>query len=90
MPKRIYIGNLPYESTEEDIRALFEQHGTVHSVDVLIDRYTGRSRGFGFVEMDDSEAQKAIGELNGADFGGRNLRVDMARERQERSSARSW
>jgi len=84
MAKRIYVGNLPYGSTETELREMFEKHGKVLSVDVLMDRETGRSRGFGFVEMDDADAAKAIEKLNGADLGGRPLRVNEARERGER------
>ena len=81
MAKRIYVGNLPYTSTETEIRELFEQHGSVHTVDIIVDRYTGRARGFGFVEMDDAEAAGAIEKLNGADLGGRALKINEARER---------
>lgn len=84
MAKRIYVGNLPYSSTEADLREMFEKHGKVYSADVLVDRETGRSRGFGFVEMDDADALKAIEKLNGADMGGRPLRVNEARAREER------
>jgi RNA recognition motif-containing protein len=84
MAKRIYVGNLPYTSTEADLREMFEKHGKVHSADVLVDRETGRSRGFGFVEMDDADAVKAIEKLNGVDMGGRPLRVNEARAREER------
>ena len=84
MAKRIYVGNLPYSATETELREMFEKHGKVLSVDVLMDRETGRSRGFGFVEMDDADAAKAIEKLNGADLGGRPLRVNEARERGER------
>jgi RNA recognition motif-containing protein len=70
--KKIYVGNLPWSATE----------GTVHSAAVITDRETGRSRGFGFVEMDEGDADKAIAELDGRDFGGRALRVNEAQERQ--------
>jgi RNA recognition motif-containing protein len=85
MAKRIYVGNLPYGSTEQDLRELFEKHGAVNSVDVLVDRDTGRSRGFGFVEMEDADADKAIQALNGYKLDGRPLRINEARERTERS-----
>jgi len=81
MSKSIYIGNLNFKSSEEEIRQLFSQHGTVHSVNLITDRETGRPRGFGFVEMDTEEATKAIDALNGTDFDGRSLRVNEARER---------
>lgn len=82
MSKKLYVGNLPFSTTEDELRAVFEQHGGVSSVNVITDRDTGRSRGFGFVEMDsDEEAQKAIDSLNGSDFEGRQLKVNVARER---------
>ena len=90
MSKSIYVGNLSYSSTEQDIRELFEQHGNVTDVSVLMDRMTGRSRGFGFVEMDDADADRAIEALDGADCDGRNLRVNIARERGDRGSTRRW
>lgn len=91
--KKIYVGNLPYTATETEIRDLFGQYGTVHSVSLITDRETGRPRGFGFVEMDDSEADAAIGALDGHEFGGRTLRVNQARERRggrDRYSGGSW
>jgi RNA recognition motif-containing protein len=81
MAKTIYIGNLPFTASEDEVRDLFAQHGTVHSVNLIMDRATGRPRGFGFVEMDDDAAKTAIEALNGADFGGRNLRVNEAKEK---------
>ncbi len=81
MAKRLYVGNLPYTSTEDELRELFSRHGTVESVNLIIDRDTGRSRGFAFVEMDPSGADAAISALNGQDLGGRSLRIDEARER---------
>ncbi|UCG51337.1 MAG: RNA-binding protein [Candidatus Latescibacterota bacterium] len=82
--KRIYIGNLPFSATENEIRELFSAHGTVHEVTLLTDRETGRPRGFGFVQMDDQEAAQAISALDGSEFGGRNLRVNEAHERKQR------
>ena len=79
--KKIYVGNLSWDSNEQDLRELFEQFGTVHSVAIVMDRDTGRSRGFGFVEMDESEAQTAISKLNGREFDGRTLNVNEAREK---------
>lgn len=79
---KIYVGNLPFRSTEEDLQLLFEQYGTVDSVRIILDRDSGRSRGFGFVEMGDSEGQSAIDALHGSDFQGRELTVNMARPRQ--------
>jgi len=75
----IYVGNLPYETTEDDLRQAFEAFGEVTSVQVIADRYTGKSRGFAFVEMiDDTGGQKAIEQMNGADFSGRQLKVTKA------------
>ncbi len=82
MAKKIYVGNLSFKTTEEELRALFEQYGTVHSVNVITDRETGRPRGFGFVEMDG--ADEAIAALDQQDFGGRNLKVNEARPRESR------
>lgn len=94
MSKRIYVGNLPFSASESDIRSLFETHGTVHEVTIVTDRDTGRSRGFGFVEMDDQEAFTAINAVNGTTMDGRDLQVNEARERQSRGggggSRRSW
>ena len=78
---RIYVGNLPYTADEESVRELFSQHGTVDAVRLINDRETGRFRGFCFVEMPESDAQTAIARLNGHDMGGRQLRVNEARER---------
>lgn len=83
--KKIYVGNLPYDKSESDVRELFEEFGSVESVALISDRDTGRPKGFGFVEMDDEKAQAAINSLDGKDFGGRNIRVNEARERTERS-----
>ena len=78
----IYVGNLPYDTTETDLNDLFGAHGEIDRVHIVMDRETGRSRGFGFVEMDDGDANNAINALNGTDFDGRNLVVNEARERQ--------
>ena len=80
--KRLYVGNIPFSTTEEDLRDLFSKHGTVESVNVITDRETGRSRGFAFVEMDAGAADAAVQALNGADMGGRSLRVNEAHERR--------
>jgi len=80
--KRMYVGNLPYSSSEEEVRELFEQFGEVKSVSLIQDRETGRSRGFGFVEMTEENADKAMTSLNGTEFGGRTLRVNEARPRR--------
>jgi RNA recognition motif-containing protein len=85
MAKNIYVGNLPWTSTADDLLALFQEHGKVTRAQVITDRETGRSRGFGFVEMEnDSEAQKAIDALNGADYSGRPLTVNEAKPREDR------
>ncbi len=75
----IYIGNLPFETTEEDLKQAFEAHGEVTSAQIIVDRYTGKSRGFAFVEMaDDAAGEAAIEAMNGSDFGGRQLKVSKA------------
>src|SRR5471030_3448996 len=78
---KIYVGNLPFTASEADIRALFSQHGTVESVSLPTYRETGRPRGFGFVEMSQSDASRAIQNLNGKDMGGRALRVNEAQDK---------
>jgi RNA recognition motif-containing protein len=80
----IYVGNLPFSATEDEVRGLFERHGKVESVKMINDRETGRPRGFGFVEMASGEAQNAIQQLNGFQMGGRPLRVNEAQERPAR------
>jgi RNA recognition motif-containing protein len=85
MAKNIYVGNLVWDCTADDLLGLFQAHGQVARAQVITDRETGRSRGFGFVEMnDDAEAQKAIEALNGTDFKGRPLTVNEAKPREER------
>jgi RNA recognition motif-containing protein len=78
---KIYVGNLPFNATDAEIRTLFAAHGTVESVALPIDRDTGRPRGFGFVEMSQSDASRAIQNLNGVDMGGRPLKVSEAQDR---------
>ncbi|MDP6855246.1 MAG: RNA-binding protein [Arenicellales bacterium] len=81
----IYVGNLPYNLTEDDLRALFAEFGDVSSAKLIIDRDTGQSKGFGFVEMSDEGAgQKAIDDVNGREVSGRSLKVNQARPREER------
>lgn len=88
---RLYVGNLPFSATEDDVRSLFESYGTVNEVSLVNDRDTGRFRGFGFVEMDAQGANAAIQALDGADFGGRDLKVNEARPREDnRPSRRSF
>jgi len=79
---KLYVGNLPFSATEESIRALFAEHGSVESLSLVSDRDTGRPRGFGFVEMSNSDASRATEALNGKDFGGRALRVNEAKARE--------
>lgn len=84
MGKRLYVGNLKYSTTDDQLRAMFEAHGSVTSAQVIMDRETGRSKGFGFVEMaNDGEAQKAIDSLNGQQIEGRALTVNEARPKTE-------
>ena len=86
MGSKIYVGGLPYATTDKQLEDLFASHGTVESARVIIDRFSGRSKGFGFVEMSSSaEAQRAIQALNGTDLEGRNLTVNEARPQQNRS-----
>src|SRR3954447_8708440 len=85
MAKNIYVGNLPYETTSDDLLELFGSYGQVVSAQVVMDRFSGRSRGFGFVEMaNDDEAQAAIDALNGQPYGNRPLTVNEARPREDR------
>ena len=85
----IYVGNLPHSTSEREVQEAFEAYGAVDSVNIIKDRDTGDSRGFGFVNMDDNEhANNAIAGLNGSDLGGRTLTVNEARPRKERSA--SW
>lgn len=86
--KTIYVGNLPFSASEDQLRELFGQFGKVQSVKLVSDRETGRPRGFGFVEMDGADADSAIAALNGQQFGGRSLRINEARERAERGPPR--
>ncbi|MFZ0009536.1 MAG: RNA-binding protein [Steroidobacteraceae bacterium] len=78
---KIYVGNLPFTTTDEELRTLFSQHGTVESVSLPTDRETGRPRGFAFVEMSQADASRAIQSLNGKDLGGRPLRVNEAEDK---------
>jgi RNA recognition motif-containing protein len=86
----IYVGNLPYSATEDEVRELFAAFGQVTTVTLITDKFSGQPRGFGFVEMqDDAEAEQAIQGLNGKEFGKRNLVVNPARPREERRPRRS-
>ena len=87
MGKKLYVGNLPYNVSSSDLEHMFSEHGTVQSAEVISDRVTGRSKGFGFVEMGtDEEAQAAINALNGQDHAGRALTVNEAKPRENRGS----
>lgn len=82
---KLYVGNLSFNTSESDLRELFEQHGDVASASIVMDRETGRSRGFGFVEMpDDGQARAAIEAVHGQNFGGRDLTVNEAKPREDR------
>ena len=83
MSKKIYVGNLPFTATEDEVREIFAAHGEVETVSLISDRYTGQPRGFGFVEMEDGAADVAIAGLNNTSFGGRTLRVSLARQRED-------
>lgn len=89
MLKMIYVGNLPFTATDDEVRGLFSKHGTVYTVKLVMDRDTGRPRGFCFVEMENRAADVAINALNGSDFGGRSLRVNEARPRENTQQGRS-
>ena len=88
MTKRIFVGNLSYQTTEGDLTDLFEQAGEVESATIIMDRDTGRSKGFAFVEMGGEGADKAIAQFNGTELKGRSLTVNEARPREDRSSNR--
>ena len=87
MAKSIYVGNLPWSATEEQVQSLFADYGPVVSVKLVSDRETGRARGFGFVEMEEGDARNAIAGLNGVEFEGRTLRVNEA---EKRPAPRRW
>lgn len=82
MPKKIYVGNLSFQTTEEGLRSHFGRQGEVLSVSIVTDRETGQSRGFGFVEMDDAGARSAISALDQSELDGRNLKVNEAKPRE--------
>ncbi len=86
MGSKIYVGGLPYSATEQELSDLFGRHGSVASARIITDKFTGQSRGFGFVEMSsDAEAQAAVAALNGAEMGGRTLTVNEARPQEPRT-----
>ena len=82
MTKKMYVGNLPFSSTEEDVQDLFSQYGEVESVKIIYDKETGRSRGFGFVELSEETAQEAMRTLDGNKFAGRTLKINEAKPRK--------
>ncbi len=89
MGAKVYVGGLPYATTDQQLQDLFAQYGAVASARIITDKFTGQSRGFGFVEMaSDGDAQKAITALNGTQFGGRTLTVNEARPQEPRSGGR--
>ncbi len=91
MAKKLYVGGIPYSTTEDDLKAAFGEMGAVTSAAIIIDKMTGRSKGFGFVEMaNDADADKAITEMNGKDFQGRTLTVNEARPLEERAPRREF
>lgn len=90
MAKKLYVGNLSYGTTSETLKAGFEKAGTVVDAAVLTDRMTGRSRGFGFVTMEDADADKAIAMFDGKDFDGRAIKVNEAQPREERAPRRDF
>lgn len=87
MSKKIYVGNLPFSATEDEVRERFAAFGEVESVALISDRHTGQARGFGFVEMGDEEADSAIASLNNTDFNGRTMRVSLARPKENRGQS---
>ena len=88
MTKKVYVGNLPFRTTEEELTGLFQQVGAVESVSIITDRETGRSKGFGFVSMNSDDAHKAIAQFNGTQFNGRALTVNEARPMVRREAAK--
>lgn len=91
MAKKLFVGSLPWATTNDDLQALFSQHGAVTSATVIMDKMTGRSRGFGFVEMEnDAEAEAAIAALNGHELDGRKITVNEARPMEDRPPRRSF
>jgi len=91
MSKKIYVGNLPFSSTEADLKNVFGRHGSVASVSIITDRETGRPRGFAFVEMEEaSAADDAIRALDGTDLGGRNIKVNLAQDRRNSAGSNRY
>lgn len=90
MSKTLYVGNLPWSTTEEELRSVFSSYGNVISARIISDKNTGRSRGFGFVEVDESSAEKMINALNGSELKGRRIIVNEAKPREERPRERRF
>lgn len=91
MANKLYVGNLPYSTTEDELRNLFSQAGTVATVEIIKDRETGSSKGFAFIEMANQvDAEKAITQFNGYSLGNRQMKVNLARPREERPSGGGW
>ncbi|HON10628.1 MAG: RNA-binding protein [Fibrobacter sp.] len=90
MSQKLYIGNLPYRTTESDVRKFFSKYEPIHSVVLISDRESGRPRGFGFIELEDANADSAIAELSDTMFGGRNLRISRARDRENVGRAQQF
>lgn len=86
---KLYVGNLPFTATEDSVRTLFSSHGTVEKISLINDRETGRPRGFGFVEMSNADASRAMQELNGKDFDGRALKINEAQDKPRASGGNS-
>ncbi|MFN8259074.1 MAG: RNA-binding protein [Bacteroidales bacterium] len=85
----IYVGNLHYDVTEDYLKSIFEEYGAVESAKLIIDKFSGKSKGFGFIEMlNDNEAQEAVNALNGSEIKGRNMKVNLAREKSESNEKR--
>ena len=87
---KLYVGNLPFTATEDTVRALFASHGTVEKISLITDRDTGRPRGFGFIEMSNADASRAMQALNGQDFGGRQLKINEAQDRAGGGGSRRY
>jgi len=85
---KLYVGNLPFTATEDSVRNLFTPHGAVEKLSLITDRDTGQPRGFGFVEMSNADASRAMQALNGTDFGGRALKINEAQEKARAGGAR--
>jgi RNA recognition motif-containing protein len=88
MAKKLFVGNLPYSMTQDELQNIFAEVGNVLSAAVIVDKMSGRSRGFGFIEMEDADAERAVADINGKDIGGRKLVVNEARAKEDRPQRR--